>query len=68
MPSLYNLLAQIESFLQDGFHYFYKTKNLTIEKMYCKFFKIMHRFCFNHCFKGLFLTFNLIPLNFQPGV
>ena len=67
MSSLYNLLAQIGSFLQDGIQYFYK-KNHTNEKMYCKFFKIMHRFCFNHCFKGLFSTLNLLPSNFQPRV
>ena len=34
MSSLYNLLAQIRSFLQDGIQYFYK-KIILNENMYC---------------------------------
>ena len=52
--SLYNLLAEIGSILQDIIQLciFIKQKysySLADEKIFIKFLKIMRRFCFNRC-------------------
>ena len=59
--SLYNLLAEIGSFIQDIIQlciFILKKSSYSLAngKMICKFVKLMRRFCFNRCFKGCFST------------
>ena len=55
MSSLCNLLAEI-GFDITFLYYKIFSYSLANEKMFCKFVKIIRRFCFNRCFKGLFST------------
>ena len=58
MLSLYNLLAEIGSILQDRIQSYIlynkiSSYSLANEKMFCKFVKIIFSFCFNRWFKGV---------------